>query len=77
MNKDIKYPQLRLLIDVIGSLAAVGFVIMMVFCSYFKNDTTGFELGINLTGELMPVSMTFLSIVIICAVASIVLQRIK
>ncbi len=78
LTKNIKYPYVKFIFDVVGILASVGILLMFIFNTYanFKSNGSS-SFGINIIGSNMILLSILILIVVVCAVFSFVLKLIK
>jgi len=75
LTKNIKYPYIKLIFDVVGILAGVGILLMFIFNTYADFESNGSSsFGINIIGSNMTLLSILILIVIVCAVLSFVLK---
>ncbi|PKI23121.1 hypothetical protein CW746_03565 [Staphylococcus succinus] len=75
LTKNIKYPYIKLIFDVVGILASVGILLMFIFNTYADFESNGSSsFGINIIGSNMTLLSILILIVIVCAVLSFVLK---
>ncbi|PTJ12983.1 hypothetical protein BU069_13235 [Staphylococcus succinus] len=75
LTKNIKYPYIKLIFDVVGILAGVGILLMFIFNTYANFESNGSSsFGINIIGSNMTLLSILILIVIVCAVLSFVLK---
>ncbi|MGO3049566.1 hypothetical protein CD110_12990 [Staphylococcus casei] len=78
LTKNIKYPYIKLIFDVVGILAGVGILLMFIFNTYANFESNGSaSFGVNIIGSSMTLLSILILIVIVCAVFSFVLKLIK
>ncbi|PTI73574.1 hypothetical protein [Staphylococcus succinus] len=78
LTKNIKYPYIKLIFDVVGILASVGILLMFIFNKYADFESNGSSsFGINIIGSSMVLLYILILIVVICAIVSFVLKLIK
>ncbi|MCQ9289878.1 hypothetical protein NQ035_13515 [Staphylococcus gallinarum] len=78
LTKDIKYPYVKLIFDVVGVLASVGILLMFIFNAYANFESNGSSsFGINIAGFSMIFLSVLFLIVVVCAVFSFILKLIR
>ncbi|HDH4585589.1 TPA: hypothetical protein PI225_002773 [Staphylococcus aureus] len=78
LTKNIKYPYVKLIFDVVGILASISILLIFIFNAYASFDSDGSSsFGINVTGSSMILLYSLIFIVVVCAIVSFVLKLIK
>lgn len=78
LTKNIKYPYVKFIFDVVGILASIGIVLIFIFNAYANFGSDGSSsFGINVTGSSMILLYGLIFIVVVCAIVSFVLKLIK
>lgn len=76
--KNIKYPYIKLLFDVVGIVSFIALLFVFGANFYIESDTNGnFNTGITISGSNAIVFSILLWVTIICALASFLLKKIK
>ncbi len=76
--KNIKYPYIKLLFDVVGILSFITLLFVFGANFYIESDSNGnFNTGITISGSNALVFSILLWVTIICALASFLLKKIK
>lgn len=74
-NKNIKYPCIKFVFDVVGVLASIGILLIFIFNAYANFESDGSSsFGINVTGSSMVLLSSLIFIVVVCAIFSFVLK---
>ncbi|CPD55048.1 hypothetical protein G0Z86_13425 [Staphylococcus aureus] len=78
LTKDIKYPYIKLVFDVIGILASIGFLLLLVinFNADFKSNGN-IKIGVEWVGNDFVLGVVLICIILFCAIASFLLKCIK
>ena len=78
LTKNIKYPYVKFIFDVVGILASIGILLIFIFNAYanFGSDSSS-SVGINVTGSSMILLCGLIVIVVVCAIVSFILKSIK
>ena len=78
LTKNIKYPYVKFIFDVVGILTSIGILLIFIFNAYdnFGSDGSS-SFGINVTGSSMILLYSLIFIVVVCAIVSFVLKLIK
>lgn len=78
LTKNIKYPYVKFIFDVVGILASFGILLMLIFNTYANFEYNGSSsFGINIVGSSMILLSVLILIVVVCGVFSFVLKLIK
>ncbi|HAL08547.1 MAG TPA: hypothetical protein DCO67_01075 [Staphylococcus sp.] len=76
LTKNIKYPYVKFIFDVVGILTSVGILLMFIlntYANFESNDSSSF--GINIIGSNMILLSILILIVVVCAIFSFVLKK--
>lgn len=78
LTKNIKYPYVKFVFDIVGLLASIGILLIFIFNAYanFASDGSS-SFGINVTGTSMILLSSLILILVICAIVSFILKLIK
>lgn len=80
LNKKIKYPRAKLLVDLIGICAFIGIFFFAALHMSIKANTDEWHISFNLTGDSIAdmVAFVVLVVIVICSVvASIILKNMR
>lgn len=76
--RNIKYPYIKLLFDVVGILSIIGLLFLFGANFYIESDANGnFNTGITISGSNAIVCGILFWVTIISALASFLLKKIK
>ncbi len=77
ITKNIKYPYVKLMVDIISILSFIGVIITIIINFYMHKSSTTFEMGFNVAGSSFILLCVLLCITIFCAIASTIFKRIN
>ncbi|EHJ08928.1 hypothetical protein CD113_08255 [Staphylococcus simiae] len=77
-SNEIRFPHLKLVLDIIGICASIGLLIILVLnIDYTFQDNGSSEFNITISGTSFIIFTCLLLISLLCACSSYILKRIK
>ncbi len=78
LTKNIKYPYVKFIFDVVGILASISILLIFIFNAYANFGSDGSSsFGTNVAGSSIILLYSLIFIVVVCAIFSFVLKLIK
>ena len=78
ITKNIKYPYTKLILDVVGIVSSIAFLMLIVINFYadFKSNGSS-EIGIKWDENDLVLGAILIAIILMCAIASFILKLMK